>query len=97
MLCYGSTHRPPEAASFSRTFESVTLKEVSQSSSQPASGAQMCPIQLRKKFHFLLLIEPSCFRQIVARMAEDRNVKQCDLHLLLCLLFSDSRMERSWY
>lgn len=51
----------------------------------------MCPVQLGKNFHFLLLRERSYFRQIVANTAEDRAVTQCDFlppsAIALCTIF----------
>lgn len=41
-------------------------------------GFKCVPIQRGKNLNFLLLTELSYFRQIVAKMAEDRTVKQCD-------------------
>lgn len=48
---------------------------MSQCSSQPAPGIQA---QLGKKFHFLLLLELSYFRHVLAKMPQDRAVEQCD-------------------
>lgn len=41
----------------------------------------------------LLLLELSYFRHILAKVPEHRAVKQCHLHLLLSVLFPDTRME----
>lgn len=48
---------------------------MSQCSSQPAPGIQA---QLGKKVHFLLLLELSYFRHVLAKMPQDRAVEQCD-------------------